>query len=208
MNETSSASSSVGPAKSRLQLLAYAFMAVTVIITYVGDFLEYLRPDTADWLEGLSIACLLVTPVLILAALLFRRWSSAGILMATLLLSYLPAVGTGQSLNRLITLGFRIHASPLSEYLSKCDRIDFVEKGVNQTVGWCERRGFYSGYAHTVIYDTTGNLLKAEAEKSPEWKRAMDKYYSEEVLATSQGRTAHIIDHFYSVGHSVAEDRG
>src|SRR5262249_1014096 len=124
------------------------------------------------------------------------------------LLPILPALGTGHELNRLISLGFRLHASPLSEYLSTCDLVDFVENGVKQTVGMCESRGLYRGYAHTVIYDTTANLLKPEAEKSPEWKQAMDKFYSEQVLATSQGRSSRIFGDFYDVGNSLAEARG
>lgn len=97
---------------------------------------------------------------------------------------------------------------PLKEYLSRCSLIDFIEDGTKQTVGWCESRGLYSGYGHTVIYDTTGELIRPVNHRTQEWQRAMSVFFSEQVLNSSEGRTRHISGDFYDVGNSIAEERG
>jgi hypothetical protein len=174
---------------------------------YGAVFLEFSFPDLSDWLFGSFLLSLPVMFFLILRALFQRRWKENAVFFAAGVVISLPLLGVQEPLQWIHVQGFRLHISPLEEYLSKCRLIEFVEKGTKQTVGECESHGLYSGYAH-VIYDTTGELLKPVSQRTQEWQQAMSEFYSDEVLNSSEGRTRHIFGDFYDVGTSLDEERG
>ncbi len=188
--------------------LKYGLVVVALASLYTGMFLQYLWWDLSDWLTDMAFACLLAVLFFSLRALFRRRWKEFAVFFATLVITFLPGFGVVGHADWLIAEGFRIHASPIEKYLSDCKLIEFVEKGAKQTVGECESHGLYSGYAHTVIYDTTGELLRPVSHRTQDWQRAMFEFYSEEVLNSSERRTRHIFGYFYDVGTSLAEERG
>jgi hypothetical protein len=188
--------------------LKYGLVVVTLASLYGGLFLHYLWRSLSDWLTDITGVCLLAILFFSLRALFQRRWKEFAIFSATLVIAFLPGLGVKGHADWLFAEGFRIHASPSEEYLSRCKLIEFVEKGTKQTVGECESHGLYSGYAHTVIYDTTGELLLPVSHRTQDWQHAMSEFYSEEVLNSSEGRTRHIFGDFYDVGTGLAEERG
>jgi len=188
--------------------LKYGLVVVTLASLYAGMFLQYVWCDLSDWLADITGLCLLAILLFFLRALFRRRWKEVAVFSATLVIVFLPGFGVKGHADWLVAAGFRIHTSPLEEYLSRCKLIEFVENGTKQTVGECESHGLYSGYAHTVIYDSTGELLKPVSHRTQEWQQAMSRFYSEDVLNSSKSRTSHIFGDFYNVGTSLAEERG
>ncbi len=191
-----------------MALLKYLLVVISLVGFYVAAFLRYPAWDFAEWIIYITWACALAVVFFSISALFRRRWKELAIFSATLVIAFLPAFGVGWHLEWLLGEGFRLHASPVEQYLSQCKLVEFVENGIKQTAGQCESHGIYSGYARTVIYDTTGELLKPVSQRTPEWRHAMDEFYSEEVLASSEDRTRHIFGDFYEVGNSLAEERG
>ena len=191
-------------------MLKYIIAVAALVGMYLSTFLAFVRWDLSDWLEGISIVCLLATLVFLIISLFRRRWRDAAIFAAMWLvaLSFRP-LGSDMQENWLAAQGFRIHASPVEKYLSKCDLIKFEEGGANQTVGECEvySEG-YETFLYSVIYDTTRNLLKPASQQSPRWKRAMDAFFGPKVLASSRERTRHIWHDFYLVSTTDDDDRG
>src|SRR5262245_27532094 len=115
-----------------------------------------------------------------------QRWKNAEILVVTLFVSnWTPTFGN-EHIHLLVKIGFLLHISPVEKYLSQCDLVKFAEGDVEQAVGFCEWH-VSRDLIHAVIYDTSGELLKPESEKTAEWKRAMDKFYAPDVLAASTG---------------------
>jgi hypothetical protein len=188
----------------------WILVAVTFLSSRLGEFLRFIWWDLSDWLVDLAIVCALVVSILVLISLLRRRWENAAIFVVTLFVSiWTPSFGDQGDLNALLQLGFRIHIVPVEKYLSQCDLVKFSEGDVPQTVGFCQGHGFSSSdYGDRVIYDTSGELLKPESEKTAEWRLAMDKFFAEDVLATSTGRTVHIWRDFYLVRTYINEERG
>jgi hypothetical protein len=192
----------------KLLELKLGLILVTLASLYAGMFLQYLWWDLSEWLTDLTLLCLLAILVFSLNALFRRRWKEFAIFSATLVVAFLPGFGVTRPVDWLYAEGFRIHASPLEDYLSGCRLIEFIEKGTRQTVGMCESHGLYSGYAHTVIYDTAGELVRPVSHRTQDWQRAMSAFFSEQVLNSPEARTRHIFGDFYEVGSSLSEERG
>jgi hypothetical protein len=202
--------SSASPGRQkRFPVLKYIIAVAAPVSLLSSGFLMFLRWNLSDWLEGFGIVCLLATLMFLIISLFRRKWKDAGIFAAVWLIVLFPPSGSDMQESWLAVQGFRIHASPVENYLSKCKLIRFEENGAKQTVGECEYHGeddltvFYR-----VIYDTTGNLLKPSSQQSPPWKRAMDAFFGPGVLATSRERTQHIWGDFYLVSTTGDEERG
>lgn len=194
--------------KTMRTTLKYGAAVVALASLYAAMFLQYLWWDLADWLTDLSLICVLAVLAFSLNALFRRRWKELAVYLAALVVAFLPAFGVTGPADWIYAEGFRIHASPLDDYLSGCKLIEFIEEGTKQTVGQCESHGLYSGYAHTVIYDTTGELIRPVNRRTQEWQKAMSEFYADDVLNSSERRTRHIYGNFYEVGNSLAEERG
>ena len=179
---------------------------LTLISLYASVFLTYLWWELSEWLADQAIICLLAIVASLLSSLVRRRWKRSAALFATLVIAFLPALGVSGHVDWLCALGFRIHAEPIEHYLAGCQLIEFIEKGAKQTVGECESHGLY--HSHTVIYDTSAELRHPVSHRTPEWRRAMSEFFSEEVLDSSEGRTRHIFGNFYDVATRLAEERG
>lgn len=189
-------------------LMRYVPATVPVASLYLSAFLEFSFSELSHWLFLISFLCLPVMFFLTLRTLFQRRWKESVMLLAAGAFIFLPAFGAGEPLQRVRSLGFRLHISPVEQYLSGCRLIEFFENGVRRTVGECESHGIYSGHALTVIYDPSGEILKPVSQRTQEWQRAMSEFYSEEVLNSSERRTQHLFSDFYVVGTSLAEERG
>lgn len=189
-------------------LMKYVPATVPVACLYLSSFLEFSFSELSDWLFLLFVLCLPVMLFLTLRRLFQRRWKESVMLLAAGALIFLPAFGVGEPLQWVRSLGFRLHISPVEQYLSGCRLIDFFENDTRRTVGECESHGMYSGHALTVIYDPSGEILKPVSQRTQEWQRAMSEFYSEEVLNSSERRTRHLFSDFYVVGSSLAEERG
>jgi hypothetical protein len=186
------------------------FVAVVYLASvYIGAFLRYIQPNLSDYLEDLSLVCMLALICLAAWALFRRRWKAFAILVAVLFFSFLPGLGVEGPVRWLVAEGFRIHASPFENYLSRCKLIEFIEDDKKQTVGMCETHSqSYGEFYYTVIYDTTGELLKPVSHRTQAWQKTMSEFYSDDVLNSTEKRTLPILGDFYSVGTILAEERG
>jgi len=183
--------------------LTYAFAAVTLASVAGYDFLMYLRPEVADWLLWLNLACVVVAVVWLVVCAFLRKPRGAPVLLATLLIFYAPHLVASEEVPWLISLGFRLHASPIEQYLkNECRLIEFTEQGATKVIGACESREVGSAFNvvfDLVIYDPTGALSKPE-RRTPEWTQAWhDLAYGDAARTTICGGPIRLFDHFYHV---------
>jgi hypothetical protein len=142
-----------------------------------------------------------------LCALILRRWKSVALYCAALAwLFFVPPPAT-KPFHWLVVQGFRIHASPVKDYLSKCRLVEFVENGVNQTVGICQGADMGS-YIRSVYYDTTGELALPSSERTPEWKLAIRPFASNKAFVNSDPHARHLINSFYELSTLLREFDG
>lgn len=180
---------------ARSPRFAYALAAVTLLSWFGGRFLTFLLPDATYWLLLIGAIGTIVAMIWLIICAFLPRPRSAPILLATLVIIQAARMIEAQSGGGLTGFGFRIHASPVEQYLAKCRKFEFTENGEMRAIGVCESQayepGFPPGLAYlTVIHDPTGNLLKPESERSPEWKRAFDKVReSDAAILRFQGAT-------------------
>lgn len=163
-----------------LPRLTYIFAGITLLSWFGGRFLTFPLPDASYWLLLIGAIGAIVAMIWLIICALLPKPRSAPILLATLVIIQTARMIEAQSGGGLMGFGFRIHASPVEQYLAKCKKSEFTENGEIRTIGVCESHayepGFPPGLAYlTVIHDPTGNLLKPESERSPEWRRAFDK---------------------------------
>jgi hypothetical protein len=185
--------------------LKYAIAIVTLASLWVSAFLTHLAWKFSDWLDDVSLVCVFVVLVLSVLALFRRKWKELALFSLTLAVAFLPAFGLGP-VDWLIAEGFRIHASPIEEYRSRCKLVDFVENGFKQTVGRCEGHSENQNeYFFEVIYDPTGENLKPVSHRTQAWQTAMSEFYSDKVLNSSERRTTHIFGDFYLVSTTLED---
>jgi hypothetical protein len=131
----------------------------------------------------------------------------AAIFAATLGCLYLFFTDAGQPFRFwLIAQGFRIHAGPIDNYLSRCRLTKFAEKGAEQAVGECEWSGMDSApVGYIVFYDTTDEIALPISQRSPEWYDAMWDYTPKGVLRDGAPRAKRLVGHLYRI-HVLAEE--
>jgi len=123
-----------------------------------------------------------------LVALIRRQWRAFAIFCVPIVIVFLPGAS-----GRLQATGFRIYASPLEQYLSRCRPVEFFEDGKKRQVGECEgipTSGITWDY---VIYDTAGQLVLPRTRRTPEWKSAVGMLSSPDVYPTTEGCASHIV---------------
>ena len=179
---------------------------------YSSPFLLYLLPTLSYWLFLISLICWIPLSFLSLSALFRRNRKAVAIFSATWALAVLPLLDpepVGRFRFWLLVQGFRVHASPLENYLPRCQLTEFVEKGTKQAVGDCESSGLsYASVSYVVFYDTTGELALPLAQRTPEWKDATRYYPAKKVLLESEDRAEHLFGNFYRVGIAIDEFEG
>jgi len=190
-----------------MTLLKYLLVVVTLASWVVGHLLQYV-PHFSEWSFFVNAGCLLAVLVSALSVLIKREWKALAIFSLTLVFMCLPGFGLTQPSEWLQATGFRIYASPIEEYLSRCRLVAFVEDGAKQQVGECEKISISSDAWVTVIYDTTGQFVLPVARRTSGWKSAMWELSSPMVFAESEGRGSHIFGNFYSIVIRLEEMQG
>lgn len=158
---------------------AYALAGATLIGWFGGRFLMFLLPDASYWLLLMGAIGAIIAMIWLIACAFLPKPRAAPILLATMMIIQVASMMEPQSDGGLTGLGFRIHASPIEQYLATCKKFEFAENGETRAIRVCESSsyepGFPPGLAYlTVIHDPTGNLLKPESERSPEWKKTFE----------------------------------
>jgi hypothetical protein len=190
-----------------MTLLKYLLVAVTLASWVAGQLLEYV-PHLSEWSFFVTAGCFVAVLVCALSALIRRKWNAFATFSITLLAMCLPGFGLTQPSDWLQATGFRIYASPIEEYLSRCRLVTFVEDGAEQKVGECESIATSSITWIIVIYDTTGQFVLPVARRTQGWKSAMGMLSSPKVFAESEGRGSHIFGNFYSIVIRLDEMQG
>ena len=185
----------------------YILALFAPISQYAAHFFYYLLPTVFVWLLWIGFACWIPLLFFSVDALFRFRWRALAIFAAAWLVVSLPYLGITRQLYWVHVLGFRIHTSPIQEYLARCRLTEFVEKDVKQTVGVCEDSGD-ALVSYVVFYDTTGELVLPLRERTPEWKDAMWHYPPKGVLRDSEDRAIHLSGNFYRVGILATEFDG
>jgi hypothetical protein len=206
-SDVSSSAATVGndvrPVASRHALptatLRYPLFIAIPAIWAIDAFLSYPAPIAAYWLIWLYVAFVIGLFVLFLGALFRRRWKEVAVFCAMGPFVLLPYLGPSISLGWLYVEGFRFHASPIDQYLSRCKLIEFVEKEAKQKVGVCERQRLIGEGTLTVIYDTTGELMLPVAQRTPEWTKAMVRFSPGKFFTQSEGRAEHLFGDLYDI---------
>lgn len=188
--------------------LKYILLVVIVGSWIVGALLSFVAPLFVYHLVWVDIVCLLVLFCLFLGALFRRRWKEVAVFFIIWAVVLLPYYGSDAPLRQLVVLAFRVHVSPVDEYLSRCKLIEFVENGATQAVGVCETTGLGNETYRLVIYDTTGEIALPASRKTPEWTEAMMRFRQAKLLVKSEDRVDHLFGHFYRVAFSDLEDDG
>jgi hypothetical protein len=131
--------------------LKYVLIIVVLLGPYALPVLSYLLPTVSYWLNWIFLICWIPLFFFPISALFRRDRKAVAIFSATWVLGCLP-FAEFEPVDRfrfwLNLQGFRIHASPVEDYLSKCRLTEFIEKGVKQKVGECEA----SGSSDTIVY--------------------------------------------------------
>ena len=179
--------------------LKYILIVLFAANWFVSGFLTSLMPTVAYWIPWICLACWIPLFFIFLGALFRGRWKGAAIVSTALMLDafcFAKIQFVEPVRFWFFAQGFRIHAFPAKDYLSRCRLTEFVEKGVKQTVGTCE--SFGAGY-YFVFYDTTGEIALPLSQRTPEWNDAMWHHPPKGVLRDSADRAAHLFGSFYRV---------
>ena len=181
--------------------LKYVLIIVVLLGPYALPVLSYLLPTVSYWLNWIFLICWIPLFFFSISALFRRNRKVVAIFSATWVLGCLP-FAESEPVDRfrywLSLQGFRIHASPVEDYLSKCRMTEFLEKGVMQTIGLCDVSG-RAGITYFVFYDTTGEIALPLPQRTPEWKDAMWHYPPKGVLRDSENRAWLLFGNFYRI---------
>lgn len=179
----------------------WAVVIIALLSPYALPFLNYPLPRFCYWIVWIASACWILMFLFFVSALLRRDRKPLAILSAAWVWVLLAFLGPMDEFRYWLSVqGFRIHASPLEDYLPTCRLTEFVEKGVKQTVGQCEASGVvYAPVATVVFYDTTGELALPAPQRTAEWRDAMWHYPPKAVLRDGEGRTELMFGNFYRV---------
>lgn len=189
-----------------IRSLKYCLLVAAVAGPYVSAFLVYPLPELSDSLYDLSWLCWFIIVFISLGVLLLRRWIAVGVFAAAWIwLFFGPSYGPNETRYWLIKLGFRFHAFPVEDYLSRCKLVEFTENDSRQTVGFCEGTGMMSPVDDLVYYDSTGEFGLPPSQRTPQWNQAMSQLAREEVIE----RTAwSLFGNFYRVEMPLEKYRG
>ena len=205
---SSSHSSEARPAaprrRSRRLTLAYALLVFILVNWILWPLLVFSYSMLVHYLTLVYVACVLVLVFLFLGALFrfWRRWKEVGIHLVILAIVLLPFYRVGDLVvplsNWLVTVAFRVHVSPIEQYLARCDWVHFDRDGVRQSIGQCERFEIGFGDFSVILYDTTGEIMLPVSERTPEWKAAMRHFDYAPTYTTISGRSVRLPGNFYN----------
>lgn len=184
--------------------LKYSFLIVALISPYASAFLTYLLPTLSDSLYEIRWICWILVFFFSVSALFRRQWKTIAVFAAAWVWLFLAPYRFDKPSDWLLAEGFRIHASPIDDYLSRCKLVAFIENGVKQTVGFCEGAD-NGGVLRGVYYDTTGEFALPPFLRTSEWKSAMSQIEHEELL---QYRAWPMSGNFYRMGIPLEMLRG
>jgi hypothetical protein len=185
-----------------MRLLKYLLVAV-MLASWTADQLLVYVPHLSEWWFFASVGSFLTILLCALSALIRRKWDTLAIFCFPFVVILLHQPGQW-----LRATGFRIHASPIEEYLAQCRLVEFVEDGKKQQVGECQGIPTSEITWDTVIYDTTGQFVLPPAQRTQGWKSAVGMLSSPDVYIESEGRASHIFGDFYVIGIRIDELQG
>jgi hypothetical protein len=178
--------------------ITYVLAALAVACWLGMPLLTFSHPVLSGWLVILYLLWSLVLFVVFLCALFRRRWNEVARFLAIWAVVLFPIYGSDAPRRWLQAEAFRIHASPLDQYLSRCKLTEFDENNVRQKLGVCERRGA-SGSAQVVIHDTAGESAVPLAQRTPEWIAAMAHFSPHMLFSQPGAQTSHLFGDFYLI---------
>ncbi|HEY3792972.1 MAG TPA: hypothetical protein VGM09_14150 [Bradyrhizobium sp.] len=209
--DRSSAKTSSQRRRSVRRVLAYALFTVMLGIWVLGPLLLFSHPIFIRQLLWVYFACLIALFFLFLGVAYRLWWKELAILLAiwavVLMPWYVARLGIDMPLAWLRVIGFRVHASPIEEYLSRCNLVRFSENGREQSVGECETiPGQTDEQYVTVFYDSTGEFILPLSQRTPEWTAAMRHFEPADTLTKSEGRASPLYGNFYGISLSFYDD--
>jgi len=187
-------------------------LVIVALLSWMADHLLATVSRYAEWLLLVFGVCWLAMLFLALAALVRRRWRELAIFSLASVLFALPGLGLTKPTRWLQAAGFRIYASPIDDYLSRCSLFNFVDvDGTEQQIGQCHSVPLSFDSHLTVIYDTTGQFTLPVERRTSAWQSAVSWHLSAGgFLARNNygpGRS-HIFGNFYSVLIPSTEEDG
>lgn len=188
--------------------LKYIFLIVILASWAGGPLLAFSLPVFSDRLVWVYLGGLVVLFFLFVSALFRRRWKEVAIFFAIWAIVLLPFYGIRLPLRWLYVEAFRLHASPIEEYLSRCKLVEFVESDAKQKLGVCERLPMSGHGTLAVIYDTTGELALPVSQRTPEWTKTMGRFSPGRFFMQSEGWAQHLFGNFYAIPVPLEEADG
>lgn len=186
-------------------------LVVAALASWLAGLLLAYVSSLADWpLLYIWGACLLALLFLALRAVVRGGWRELAIVSLPLVMMTLPAFGLPLPADWLQAVGFRIYASPVESYLSRCRLYDFIDDdGTKQRIGQCHsvRRAFDERV--TVVYDTTGQFGLPLERRTSAWQSAVSRHLSAGMfLARNNDGWSHIFGNFYAVFVALPREDG
>jgi 4-amino-4-deoxy-L-arabinose transferase-like glycosyltransferase len=175
-------------------------LVILSIASWIGiTLLTYSLPMAPERLLRLYFICLLALSVIFLGSLLRRRSNEIFVFLAVWAVVLFPFYGSREPFLWLSAQAFRIHTSPLEQYLSQCKLVEFVENGRKQVLGRCDNLAIEDEVVLDVFYDSTGEFGQPPSQRSSEWKAAMGHFGPREVLINAEGRVTKISENFFEI---------
>jgi hypothetical protein len=101
----------------------WIFAAITLLGWFGGRFLMFLWPEASDWLITIGVVGMIIATLWLIVCAFLPKPLSAPILLATLVIIVAAGLIEDQS-GGIVGLGFRIHASPMEQYLAACKNFE------------------------------------------------------------------------------------
>jgi hypothetical protein len=208
----SGAASSVGRGKSLRLPLAYALFVAILGDWIATPLLLFSHPTFTYKLIWIYLACLLALFVLFLGALFrfWSRWKEIAVFLAIGAVVLLPYYRLAYLLEppaaALRTIAFRVHSSPVEEYLARCNLVQFNENGSEQSVGVCELFGVGNEDAVAIFYDSTGEFILPISQRTAKWTAATSHIRPTDMLTKTEERAFHLYGNFYYIYLSSYDD--
>jgi hypothetical protein len=190
------------PLRHSVAIFKYFLAFFVAVSWYVSAFLTYLLPNLSYKLLWISAICWIPLFFFSLGALLGCRWKAIAIFAATWVLVIFPSESfepVEQFRFWLGVQGFRIHVSPMEDYLSRCRLVTIVEDGQRQQVGKCEDENPSGDAWVSVFYDTAGQFGLPPAQRTQGWKDAMYYNFDSYCYLTEKAVGDRLFAKFYSV---------
>lgn len=188
---------------SRLKPGKLAIILTLVILSIASWFgitlLTYSLPMAPERLLRLYFVCLFALLIIFLGSLRRRRTNEIFVFIAVWAVVLFPFYGSRAPFLWLSAQAFRIHTSPLEQYLSRCKLVDFVENGRKQMLGRCDNLAIEDEVVLQVFYDSTGEFERQPSQRSAEWKAAMGHFGPKAVLLNAEGRVTQLSENFFEI---------